>query len=192
MKFVWIPVDETGSVGGFWMSETEVTWKQWMSLIPEGNASQTNHPARKRSWNQFKAFIALMNQQFPNYFFRFPTEHEWEYAARAGSEDEWFFGNTTDSLHHYGWTRENANGQVQPARQKRPNPWGLYDIYGNVWEYVDDDYIDEKGGPTTLKIRKGGSAVYSAQSTRTSYTYHQPIDRGNGNIGARIVMEIRD
>ncbi len=73
-------------------------------------------------------------------FYRLPTEAEWEYASRAGSTDRFFFGNDESKLGEYAWTKENSQATTQPVGKKKPNPWGLYDIYGNVLEWTSDQY----------------------------------------------------
>jgi formylglycine-generating enzyme len=73
-------------------------------------------------------------------FYRLPTEAEWEYAARAGSNDRFFFGNDESKLSDYAWIKENSEAMTQPVGKKKPNPWGLYDIYGNVLEWTSDQY----------------------------------------------------
>lgn len=79
--------------------------------------------------------------------FRLPTEAEWEYAARGGSSSssssdtvKWFFGNDPKQLGEYAWFKDNSGGQAHPVGQKKPNPFGLYDMYGNVFERVSDKY----------------------------------------------------
>lgn len=73
-------------------------------------------------------------------FYRLPTEAEWEYAARAGSKDRFFFGNDASQLEKFAWTASNSGGATHEIGKKLPNPWGLYDIYGNVQEWTIDLY----------------------------------------------------
>ncbi len=74
---------------------------------------------------------------------RVPTEAEWEYAARAGTNTRWFFGDDASKLGDYAWFKDNAEGKSHPVGQKKPNPWGLYDMYGNIAEMVRDDHLED-------------------------------------------------
>jgi len=116
--------------------------------------------------------------------YRLPTEAEWEYACRAGTKTTYFFGNSPSKLKNYAWFKENSGGKPQPVGKKRPNPWGLYDMYGNVWEWCNDfykvDYYQEgpqenPKGPKTgdNKVVRGGAWKFSAESCRSGYRYNE-------------------
>ena len=80
--------------------------------------------------------------------YRLPSEAEWEYAARAGSQSRWSFGDNASELSRYAWYDENSGGKTHPVGQKQPNSWGLHDVHGNVWEWVEDCWHNSyKGAP---------------------------------------------
>ena len=84
------------------------------------------------------------------HFYRLPTEAEWEYACRAGSNEAYSFGNDTTDLDQYAWYESNSDDKYQPVGTKKPNQWDLYDMHGNVAEWTLDQYL-----PTAYRIRRG-------------------------------------
>ena len=76
--------------------------------------------------------------------YRLPTEAEWEYACKAGTSTRYFFGNTSENLHEYAWFKENSENKIHCIGLKKPNPFGLYDIIGNVWEWCFDYYVHKE------------------------------------------------
>ncbi|WP_396127652.1 formylglycine-generating enzyme family protein [Algoriphagus halophytocola] len=121
-------------------------------------------------------------------FYRLPTEAEWEYAARAGSETEYFFGTDASQMNEYAWTQENAEETTHSIGQKKANPWGLYDIYGNVLEWTSDQYdpayygVSPDENPTNPstelypRVVRGGSYDTPAAEISSSKRYVTTAD----------------
>ncbi len=111
--------------------------------------------------------------------YRLPTEAEWEYACRAGTKTDYFFGRDENQLKYYAWYADNSANKTQPVGQKKPNQWGLYDMYGNVAEWCNDIYSEgyykesperNPQGPAKGKkfVLRGGSWNSSAENCRSS------------------------
>ena len=135
--------------------------------------------------------------------FRLPTEAEWEYACRAGSETIWHFGNDPAQLGKYAWFSDNSGGEIHPVGQKSPNAWGLYDMHGNVWEWCADTWHENYDGVPTdgsawergdadWHVLRGGSWYSDANNLRcavrsgSDWQYHR-----NGTRGIRLVCSRR-
>lgn len=86
-------------------------------------------------------FIDKLNEREGTNKYRLPSEAEWEYAARAGTTTRYFFGDSESQLGEYAWYKDNSK-DIMPVGTRKPNPWGLYDMYGNVCEYVAGGYIE--------------------------------------------------
>ncbi len=153
-------------IGPFWMSKFEVTWDNYLvfqnkELETSGAANpkvdavaRPTKPYVEMSFGQGKlgGFPVCNVTQFAarqfckwlyektGHFYRLPTEAEWEYAARAGSTTAYCFGDSPDQLSDYAWFFENSDGAYKKVGLKKPNAWGLYDMYGNVAEWTSDQY----------------------------------------------------
>lgn len=128
--------------------------------------------------------------------YRLPTEAEWEYAARAGTSTSYSFGNRTKDLDDHGWYEKNSGTDAHPVRTKEPNPWGLYDVHGNVWEWVWNRYEsryptkgipEEYSGPLggNPRVMRGGSFGNKARSLRSADRFKNEPTHTNVSIGFR-------
>jgi formylglycine-generating enzyme required for sulfatase activity len=130
----------------FYLGKYEVTQAQWEAVMgnnPSQFKGDPNSPVENVSWDDVQEFIKRLkrlNTRESGVKYRLPREAEWEYAAQAGTTTAYSFGNDPSQLGEYAWYGENANGETHPVGQKKPNPWGLYDMHGNVWEWVQDWY----------------------------------------------------
>jgi formylglycine-generating enzyme required for sulfatase activity len=177
-----LPARRVSITRPFRLSVHEITRAQWLSVMgtePSGKGDP-RAPVANVSWEDVRIFIQKLSSS-EGVAYRLPTEAEWEYAARAGTGTAWHFGSDPSALGGYAWCGESVeSGRVRPVGQKSPNPWGLYDMYGNVAEWVSDwfgeDYYaqgpasDPKGpsGGTERSVR-GGAYANEAQVCQSAW-----------------------
>ncbi|MBX7219770.1 MAG: SUMF1/EgtB/PvdO family nonheme iron enzyme [Blastocatellia bacterium] len=134
----------------FYLGKYEVTQAQWKTVMGTNPSAKTNlndsSPVDSVSWNEIQEFLKRLNAMNDGFSYRLPTEAEWEYACRAGSATKYFFGNDVRQLKNYAWCNDNSGNRTHPVGQKRPNPWGLYDMLGNVQEWCQDRYHKSYNG----------------------------------------------
>jgi formylglycine-generating enzyme required for sulfatase activity len=183
----------------FYLGQYEVTQAQWqvvMGTNPSRFKGETL-PVEQVSREDAQEFIRCLNAKEGGAKYRLPTEAEWEYAARAGTTTAYSFGDDPGQLGEYAWFSTNSGNTTHAVGQKKPNQWGLYDMYGNVWERVQDWYgsyaadaaVDPKG-PTTgsNRVVRGGSWLSDASNSRSaSRIYITPGDRYNF-LGVRLYV----
>ncbi len=155
------------SVDDFYIGKYPVTQKEWYSIMGT-NPSKfigENLPVESVSWNDVQIFIQKLNQK-TGLKYRLPTEAEWEFAARGGKKSSGFLFSGSNTLDEVGWYSDNSSSRTQPVGGKKPNELGIYDMSGNVWEWVNDWYwlYESKAqnnpkGPSngTYRVRRGGS-----------------------------------
>jgi formylglycine-generating enzyme required for sulfatase activity len=131
--------------------------------------------------------------------YRLPTEAEWEYAARAGTTTVYSFGNEASQLGTYAWYRDNARQTTHPVGHKQPNAWGLFDVHGNVWEWVQDwygayaaDAVPDPQGPSSgsYRVIRGGSRLNDAKDCRSANRNGVPPDGRDDDLGFRLLREL--
>jgi formylglycine-generating enzyme required for sulfatase activity len=196
----------------FYMQTTEVTQEQWKevmgtepwkgkSFVKEG----PNYAASRVSWDDAIAYCKKLSEK-EGKTYRLPTEAEWEYACRAGTETTWSFGNDEKVLGDYAWYDKNANdigeGYAHQVGLKKPNAFGLYDMHGNVCEwchdYYGEDYYKQSSekdptGPTSgsSRVLRGGSWYFTSRGSRSALRGRLAADfRFNFYVGFRLVREL--
>lgn len=186
----------------FYMGKYPVTQREWLRLM-DSNPSVfkgDDHPVDSVSWDDANAFIAKLNEREKGKTYRLPTEAEWEYAARAGTNSAFSFGNDESLFSEFGWYGKNSEKRTHPVGSLQPNAWGLYDVHGNVWEWVQDYYNEEyyinspgtdPTGPETgeYRVKKGGSWISSPWYCRSAHRIRNAQTGRDFVNGFRIVME---
>ncbi|HAE11102.1 MAG TPA: hypothetical protein DCG39_05600, partial [Opitutae bacterium] len=125
---------------------SQASWERVMEKNPSHFKSR-KHPVENVSWKESMAYCKALNSRLEDFSkvpegmrFRLPSEAEWEYAARAGTKSIYFFGDKSVSIGDFAWISANSRNGHQPVKTKKPNPWGFYDVYGNVREWCLDGY----------------------------------------------------
>jgi formylglycine-generating enzyme required for sulfatase activity len=204
---------------GFYLGRCEITQGQWQAVMraPGPWRGRTavqiaaNNPASYLSWNDLQAMVHALNQAAGDSLYRLPTEAEWEYACRAGTTTAWSFGEEEEPLRDYAWYWDTAwdagRQSPQPVGAKLPNPWGLYDMHGNLWEWVQDGWgsygpeaqTDPTGpakGPGGYRVARGGffrnRGLYTRSAVRLGLAPNERGLQAYGQYGGRLVMIDRE
>ncbi|MCL2183480.1 MAG: SUMF1/EgtB/PvdO family nonheme iron enzyme [Chitinispirillia bacterium] len=189
----------------FYIGRYEVTQAQWMVVMGTNPSNFTgdNLPVETVSWNDIQDFITTLNSKTTGRVYRLPTEAEWEYAARGGASSgsyKYAGSNTIDNVAWYGdnipsQTSGNNGYGTQPVGTKTPNELGIYDMSGNVWEWVNDWYgsytSDAKTNPTGPptgfgRVMRGGSWDFVTWGCRVSGRYSFYPDYRYDYVGFRL------
>jgi len=198
----------------FYLGKYEVTQAQWEAVMDNNPSeyqgrpgsltgalykSNPNRPVETVSWNDVQEFIRQLNARESGARYRLPTEAEWEYAARAGSTTAYSFGDDWRQFGQYGWYIDNTDGAPAPVGQLRPNAWGLYDMYGNVWEWVQDwegsypssSVTDPTGSPSgSARVMRGGSSRVDEPHARSSTRGGLAPSDSSDYLGFRLLREV--
>lgn len=194
---------------GFYLGVYEITQGQWESVMgtrPWSGQSYVqanpNNPAVYISWNDVQEFARKLNDAAGEVIYRLPTEAEWEYACRAGTSTLWSFGDEEGQLGDYSWYAGNVwnagEDYAHAVGTKLPNPWGLFDMHGNVWEWCQDVFsesyynsspgVDPPGPPSgTGRVIRGGYFDYDPWLTRSAIRSDGGPGYREHDVGARLL-----
>jgi len=195
-------------VSAFYMDTNLVTQQQYETLMRTCPARWKNpkNPVEQVRWSDAVKYLNARSQaegiepcydlktwkcDFAADGYRLPTEAEWEYACRAGTRTKYFFANDAKKLSIFAWYKKNSGSRPRPIRQKLPNPWGLYDIYGNVWEWCHDHYkpdyykkspSDNPRGPSTGTARVLRGGAWNSDAGHCTSSYRNKADPGYADV----------
>jgi len=186
----------------FEMAETPVTIEEWAEIMgnnPSKFQDSVQQPVERVSFNDCQNFIKKLNEKNDGFLYRLPTEAEWEYCCRAGKATKYSFGDNEHGLNAHGWFEYNSENQTHMVGLKAPNPWGLYDMHGNVYEWVQDFYKNELPGGTdpivedgSLHVIRGGCYYSTGHNLRSAYRSGDYPDNRLDVLGFRLVRTPSD
>ena len=195
------------TLSDYCIGETEVTQELWQAVMgsnPSCFSDNLQRPVETVTWNDCQEFIKKLNQ-LTGKTFRLPTEAEWEYAARGGSQSQGYKYAGSNTIGDVAWYYDNSYNKgfshpdygTHPVGQKHPNELGLYDMSGNVWEWCQDWYDSYSStsqtnptGPSSGSVRvyRGGSWSLNAWSCRVSYRYYFTPTIRLSSLGLRLAL----
>lgn len=195
-----LPVHTVTVSQPFYMGVFEVTQRQWYEVMGTWPSYFTTDPDKRPmeqvSWNVCRDFITELNTIISGGGYRLPTEAEWEYACKAGTHTNYSCGDTADGA--YMWSASNSGDETHEVGTKLANPWGLFDMHGNVFEWCEDDFHgDYTGAPAdgsawiddprgSQRVVRGGSWFFFAPGLRSAYRYSGDPSVTYDHIGFRI------
>ncbi|MHB8481387.1 MAG: formylglycine-generating enzyme family protein [Nitrospiria bacterium] len=196
------PVHEV-CLDDFYLGETEVTQGEWREVMGRDSTAyfrSDDRPVEEATWDDAHAFIKRINLKTGRNY-RLPTEAEWEYAARSGGKkDRWAGTDEEKEIGKYAWYLDNSNQETHPVKHKLPNGLGLYDMSGNVWEWVEDRFSEDYYGRSPRNnpkgpeegryiVLRGGAWNSRAEFVRVDFRFRDSHDkRFNYFCGFRLAL----
>jgi formylglycine-generating enzyme required for sulfatase activity len=186
----------------FYMGKYEVTQAQWQRVMgnnPSPVKGSDKLPVETVSWDDCQDFLKKVNAMGPGVF-RLPTEAEWEYACRAGTTTRFYSGDDDGGLDAIAWHGRNSGKKPHEVGGKAANPFGLYDMSGNVWEWCSDWFApyanagetDPTGpGAGTYRVLRGGSWGYAPQGCRSAQRLWSLPNSRNDAAGFRVAVDLK-
>lgn len=197
------PVHNVTIQNSFYLGRSAVTQRQWKKIMGNNPSycKGEDHPVEMISWKDVQEFITKLNEKEGTDKYRLPSEAEWEYACRAGTQTRCFFGEDTSKLNDYVWHAGNSGDETHIIGCKKQNPWGLYDIHGNVWEWVQDVWHDNYNGApldgsawdegnSFYRVSRGCSWLCDTGFCRSASRFKRELDSCFANLGFRLLREL--
>jgi len=197
------PVHHVTISEAFYLGKYEVTQEQWHKVMGDNPShfKGDDLPVENISWHDVQEFIKKFNKKENTHKYRLPSEAEWEYAARAGTTTRYSFGDDDSELGKYAWYSENSGGKTHPVGKKGANPWGLYDVHGNVWELVQDIWHDTYNGApvdgstwedgfSVIRVFRGGGWFDFAGLCRSAFRGSFGSGDRTHSLGFRLLQEV--
>jgi formylglycine-generating enzyme required for sulfatase activity len=194
------PVREV-TIKAFAIGKFELTQAEWMAVMGD-NPSPTKGdrlPVVDMSWDDAQKFIARLNAKTGKTY-RLPTEAEWEYAARGGTQTAFSFGDDAAELSRYAWWGKNADFIIHEVGTRDANPFGLHDVHGNVWEWVQDCYRASYAGaptdgtavdaPSCARSIRGGMWGFDHEFLRSAARARYNQIESGGVLGLRLARSL--
>ena len=207
---IWVPYAEEQRIveveNSFWLGQYLVTQEVYTHVMganpsfadTEINSSSDAFPVNNVSWLDAVAFckaltiLSASQGTLPqNHEYRLPTEVEWEYACRAGTSTVYYFGDDPSELHNHGWFRGNSQKRIHQVGLKSPNPWNLYDMYGNVREWVGNSFVNtllNDSEQDEFRISRGGGYMKTAAECQSSSRSTNSLYHRFRNLGFRVAL----
>ncbi len=197
------PVRQVTVTRGFWLATTPTTQAQWQALMgsnPSHFKGNLARPVEVIPWNDAKQFATRLSER-AGVRARLPSESEWEYACRAGTTTRWWFGDDEGRLGAHAWFMGNSSSGTQPVGGKPANPWGLFDMHGNVWEWCEDVWHENytgaptdqsawtTGGSQWLRVVRGGSWNGNPLNLRSACRSGLTPGTRHDVIGVRLALD---
>ena len=192
-----VTIDRPFAIGKYEITQAEWTAMMMMNLSGYEGAKR---PVDGPTWREAQEFVRRLSMKTGKQY-RLPTEAEWEYAARGGTATEFLAGNIPTGLEQYAWFAQNANKETHPVGEKQANGFGLYDVFGNVYEWTQDCYNDHHrnapidGRPATgsaacARVVKGGSYFSGPENLRSADRGRFSADKGDVTLGFRVARSV--
>ena len=186
------------TLSDYYIGETEVTQELWQAVMGSNPSRFKGNmlPVEQVSWNDCQTFITKLNE-LTGQNFRLPTEAEWEFAAKGGTQSKGYTYSGSNTIGDVAWYGSNSS-KTHVVATKAPNELGIYDMSGNVWEWCQDWYDSYSSssqtnptGPSSgyYRVNRGGSWSYNATNCRTANRSHNSPTYSNNRAGFRLALK---